>query len=162
LTKVSRKGLDYNWAITTPCPGAISTFRPVEMYRANFNHIVTHHVGMVSGAYTAVFGGPPKFVVSARLACAMDQLATPNYYYFASRKVAPQSIVLKYKARGFGLDAFPAGIKEAMSVVMGQDKYWSGCVNDAYSNGHFDYPAINATGNFSAYALGAELRAEKL
>jgi len=145
----------YNWVIVSEgCPGAISTFRAVEMYRANFNHVVTHHVGMVSGAYTALFsraGEGPKFVVSARLACAMADLATPNYYYFASRKCAPQYVVMKYYARGFGLQAFPRGIVAAMGVVLKDDPVWSGVARD------FVFPAAKGKGNFSAYSLPVEL-----
>lgn len=154
LTKVPREDpqdVRYNWSITCACPGAVSTFRPVEIYRANFNHVVTHHVGMVSGAYTALFGGPPTFVVSARLAHAMCNLATPNYYYFASRKNAPQFIVMKYYMRGFGLKAFPSGITRALLAVMSQDPVWQ----DDYDDGYV-YPASHGKGFFSAYSLPDE------
>ena len=100
------------------------------------------------------FGGPPGFYVSARLVSAMADLATPNYYYFASRKNPPQYIIMKYFMRGFGLGAFPPGIKKALLASMSQDPLWA---NDRGFS--YEYPAIHGKGFFSAYALPAELEA---
>jgi hypothetical protein len=137
----------YNWAISCE---EDPNFRQVEMYRASFNHIVTHHVGMVSGAYTAAFSpGKPQFVVSSRFALAADDLATPNYYYFASRKTPPQFIVKKFEMRGFRLDAFPPGIRKAIAITFATDPDWS-------NNGSLEYPALSAKGFFSAYSLPNE------
>ena len=143
----------YNWTIS--CVGS-PTFRPVELYRASFNHVVTHHVGMVSGAYTSMFSEAPQFVMSARLALSMARLATPNYYYFASRKTSPQHVVMKYKMRGFGLEAFPPGIQNALGAVFSQDPDWR--VED-YDDSTLSFPALYGKGNFSAYSLAAELTA---
>ena len=146
----------YNWTITTRDPKHIATFRPVEMYRASFNHVVTHHVGMVSAAFTALYSDKPQFIMSARHVLAAANLATPNYYYFASRKVAPQFVVMKYFARGFDITSFPVGIRTALGVSFRDDPLWS-------SNGDgmraFNWPATNGKGYFSAYSLEAEFRA---
>lgn len=145
----------YNWSIT--CAGS-PTFRPVELYRASFNHVVTHHVGMVSGAYTAALAAsePPQFVMSARLAISMARLATPNYYYFASRKTSPQHVVMKYKMRGFSLESFPSGIQAAIGAVFSQDPSWRA---EDYDEDTLCYPALYGKGNFSAYSIAAELGA---
>ncbi|MFA6166478.1 MAG: hypothetical protein WC700_07685 [Gemmatimonadaceae bacterium] len=171
LTKVPRSVDDptdprHNWAVTWDPSidptlanvARLSEFRSVEIYRASFDHIVTHHVGMVSGAYTAAFGSPPQFYMSARLVSSMANLATPNYYYFASRKTTPLDVILKYRARGFGLDAFPTGIRRAVEAVAGLDPVWGknwaeGC---NYYNSE-KYPALSAIGLFSAFALPDEL-----
>jgi hypothetical protein len=146
----------YNWIITTRDPAHIATFRAVEMYRASFNHVVTHHVGMVSGAYTALFSDEPKFIMSARHVLATANLASPNYYYFASRKVAPQFVIMKYFARGFDMSAFPAGIRTAMRLCFRDDPVWN--MNGRQINVNmFHWPAINAKGYFSAYSLTAEV-----
>ena len=78
-------------------------FRPVELYRANFDTIASHHFGMTSGAYTAVFSKDPQFVMTSRLVLSMAQLKSPNYYFFKSKKTAPQYIFMKYKMRGFDI-----------------------------------------------------------
>lgn len=146
----STNGERYTWKISGE--HVLSGFRTVELYRANFGHIITHHVGMVSGAYTAVFGDKPEFVVSARLACAMCDLATPNYYYFASRKQLPQIVVMKYAIRGFALKAFPDGIVKAILASFRQDARW------AWVSTHFTFPAIYGKGNFSVFTLADELK----
>jgi hypothetical protein len=145
----------YNWAIT--CEGC-TDFRPVELYRGSFKHVVTHHVGMVSGAFTSLFSTQPQFVMSARLPLAMASLATPDYYYFASRKASntPQLIVMKYFMRGFGLETFPAGIRAAIGAVFNDDPLWACASRDKIE---LRYPALHAKGNFSAYAIAAELAA---
>lgn len=146
----------YNWTITTRDPRHIATFRPVEMYRASFNHVVTHHVGMVSAAFTALYSDKPQFIMSARHVLAAANLATPNYYYFASRKVAPQFVVMKYFARGFDITSFPVGIRTALSVNFRDDPLWS---SNGYGMYEFNWPATNGKGYFSAYSLEAEFRA---
>jgi hypothetical protein len=156
----------HNWAIMADSP----EFRQVEIYRANFNHVVSHHVGMVSGAYTAKLsecGAPPAFYVSARFGLAMDNLATPNYYYFASRKVGPQHVVMKYANRGFGFDAFPEGIQRALCATFALDPTWHNpdCGKWHLRNVHqwnittevHVFPAAAGLGYFSAYSLPLEL-----
>lgn len=144
----------YGWAISSADPAETGRFRPVEMYRSTFNHVVTHHVGMVSGAYTARFGPAPEFVVSARLACSMAHLASPNYYYFASRKTTPQHIILKYRARGFAPSAFPPGIANAIEATFSGDREWGGLGRDWETD--FLRPALYGKGAWSAYSLPSE------
>jgi hypothetical protein len=146
LHRVDRPNGTYSWAVRGDTIG----FRHVEMYRATFDHVVTHHVGMVSGAYTARFHDKPTFVVSARLIYAMVHLHTPNYYYFASRKCLPQEIVLKYTARGFGLQSFPVGIVCAIDSMIQRGSRWLGTGSPLH------FPAYHGTGNFSAVSLPTE------
>jgi hypothetical protein len=146
----------YNWLIACQCLCDISTFRQVEIYRANFNHVITHHVGMVSGAYTGVFSnGRPQFVMSSRLVSSMANLATPNYYYFASRKTPPQYIIMKYHMRGFMYSAFPPGIQRAISATMANDPRWSETIGFGFKG---EFPAMFGKGFFSAYSLPSELQ----
>lgn len=145
----------YNWNVVCGDPSKMDTFRQVEMYRANFNNIVTHHVGMVSGAYTARFsgdGGTPQFVVSSRLVLAMNNLSTPNYYYFASRKTTPQHVIMKYYARGFSYKSFPKGIQGGIYTHFMRSDTWNGQEHE------FRFPAMCAKGHFSVFALRAEAR----
>ena len=171
LSKVLREDKDpnrYKWSIT--CLGVDgSGFRPVEMYRADFNHVLTHHVGMVRGAYTAMFSEkdePPQFVVAASFALSMANLATPNYYYFASsdKTKTPQDIVMKYFMRGFSLKSFPSGLQTSIN------KFYRNCPLWGPEGAHWRYyggyninarefPALFGKGNFSAYSLWAELNA---
>jgi hypothetical protein len=148
LAVVPRDGpARYSWSIT--CAGS-HAFRPVELYRASFDHVATHHVGMVSGAYTALFTEAPQFVVTARLALSMARLATPSYYYFASRKTTPQDVVLKYFRRGFGLEAFPGGIR---SAILAHFETQAGC---SRSKCRWK-PALAGRGHFSAFSIASEL-----
>jgi hypothetical protein len=142
----------HNWTIT----GA--GFRPIELYRASPDSILTHHVGMVRGAYTARAGGAPQFVVAASLVKAMADLETPNYYYFASRKRRPQDIIMKYAMRGFAYEAFPAEIKSALraSYTHGREPQWR---PDDHDPATLAYPALYGKGFFSAYSLPAEVGA---
>ncbi len=152
----------HNWAIVADSP----EFRQVEIYRANFNHVVSHHVGMVSGAYTARLGDR-AFYVSARFGLAMDNLATPNYYYFASRKIGPQHVVMKYANRGFGFDAFPEGIQRALCATFALDPAWHDPESGKWHlrNVHqwnvatevHVFPAAAGLGYFSAHSLPLEL-----
>jgi hypothetical protein len=143
----------YSWSIT--CAGS-HTFRPVELYRASFDHVATHHVGMVSGAYTALFAAEgseaPQFVVTARLALSMARLATPNYYYFASRKTTPQDVVVKYLRRGFGLSAFPPDLRCAIQKYADRDK-----VHVGRARTRLWKPALEGRGHFSAFSIATEL-----
>jgi hypothetical protein len=165
LTRVAQGGPDdprHNWTVT--CAGS-SQFRPVEMYRANFNHVVSHHVGAVSGAFTAALApaAPPKFYVSSRFALTMDNLATPNYYYFASRKLMPQQVVMKYLNRGFGLDAFPSGLRRALcasfanswNAARSEGSYWLPTSLNLETDVHY-FPAVAGKSYYSAYSLPTE------
>jgi hypothetical protein len=158
LVRVAREGDSrYNWAVVAGDLARISTFRQVEMYRATFDHIVAHHVGMVSAAYTARFHAAPTFVASARFVSSMIHLRTPNYYYFASRKYTPQEVILKYYARGFGLNSFPVGIVAAIMHSCRASLKWA---REPYSSKLY-YPATNGKGNFSAFSLQTEFYARQ-
>ena len=99
-------------------------------------------------AYTALFAAePPQFVVTARLALSMARLATPSYYYFASRKTTPQDVVVKYLRRGFGLSAFPPGLRCAIQRYAGSSsRTWCRWK-----------PALRGKGHFSAFSIATEL-----
>jgi len=173
LSKVLREDKDpnrYKWSIT--CLGVDgSGFRPVEMYRADFNHVLTHHVGMVRGAYTAMFSEkdePPQFVVAASFALSMANLATPNYYYFASsdKTKTPQDIVMKYYMRGFGLKSFPSGLQTSINRFYRDCPLWGpGGAHWRHYAGYninaLEFPALFGKGNFSAYSIWAELNSYK-
>lgn len=160
LTRVDRPDATHSWKIAH-VGGHHPTYRAVELYRATFDHIVTHHVGMVSGAYTCrQVGAAPEFVVSARLVHSMLHLSSPNYYYFASRKAAPQEIVLKYYARGFSLDGFPSGLARAIKNWARTCPKWCKIVTGfACERDALRYPAMYGAGNFSAFSLQAEYAA---
>jgi hypothetical protein len=83
-------------------------FRTVEIYMAGWGHICTHHVAPVRLAYCQPEGKPPGFYLTVSCVLAALERATPDYYYFASRKTEPQSIVLKYARRGYPPKALPA------------------------------------------------------
>jgi len=159
LKRVERNSPHYNWSITCGDEASIGVFRPVEMYRATFNHVVSHHVGMVSGAYTARFGGPAQFVVSARLVSSIMNLATPNYYYFASRKYHPQDVLLKYYARGFDMydSGLPSQLIAGVHATAARNPIWR-----TDMGGRMKFPALTSTGNFSAFSLETELYAIEL
>jgi hypothetical protein len=111
---------------------------------------------MVSGAYTALFAAEgseaPQFVVTARLALSMARLATPNYYYFASRKTTPQDVVVKYLRRGFGLSAFPPDLRCAIQKYADRDK-----VHVGRARTRLWKPALEGRGHFSAFSIATEL-----
>ena len=156
LKKVPREGSDerYNWSITSANQ---PSFRPVELYRASLNHVVTHHVAMVRGGYTALAAasGKPQFIMTASLVISMANLATPNYYYFASRKTTPQLVVMKYLMRGFGLEGFPTGLQSAIMAFFSEDPLWR---TDYYEDVWAPrYPALYGKGYFSAYSIPIEL-----
>jgi hypothetical protein len=153
LRKAERPGGHHTWTIVAGRIEDVWRFRPVEIYRANFGHIMTHHVGMVRGAYTAAFGGPADFFVAASLVSSMVHLTTPNYYYFASRKALPQEVIVKYAHRGFSLSSFPQGIRRAISITMGKDPVWGAA--DVSWGRRGDPPALSARGQFSAFSLWA-------
>ena len=87
---------------------ALPGFRTVEIYMAGWGHICTHHVAPVRLAYCRPEGKPPGFYLTVSCVLAALERATPDYYYFASRKTAPQSIILKYARRGYPPKALPA------------------------------------------------------
>jgi hypothetical protein len=149
LKRVDLPSGRHNWSVYTDDAAHFPTFRCVEMYRARFSHIVTHHVAMVRAAYTAAFSpeSPPTFVTSASFALSAAHLATPNYYYFASRKCFPQEVVLKYNQRGFSYKSFPKGLRKAIGVYGRMSDKWFGVEMGLN-------PSHTATGNYSAYALG--------
>ena len=154
LKKVTREGSDerYNWSITAPTN---PNFRPVEMYRASLNHVVTHHVAMVRGGFTALFSEEPQFIMTASLVISMVNLATPNYYYFASRKTTPQLVVMKYLMRGFSLEGFPRGLQNAIMAFFSEDPLWRpNYYDDIWAP---LYPALYGKGYFSAYSIPIEL-----
>lgn len=158
LKKVTREGSDerYNWSITAPSQAPTNpNFRPVEMYRASLNHVVTHHVAMVRGGFTALFSEEPQFIMTASLVISMVNLATPNYYYFASRKTTPQLVVMKYLMRGFSLEGFPRGLQNAIMAFFSEDPLWR---PDYYDDIWAPlYPALYGKGYFSAYSIPIEL-----
>lgn len=151
LKKVTREGSDerYNWSITAPTN---PNFRPVEMYRASLNHVATHHVAMVRGGFT---GEEPQFIMTASLVISMVNLATPNYYYFASRKTTPQLVVMKYLMRGFSLEGFPRGLQNAIMAFFSEDPLWRPDYYDVIWAPL--YPALYGKGYFSAYSIPIEL-----
>jgi hypothetical protein len=109
-----------NWKIITTDPTKIHSFRSVELYRNNINHILVYHVGMVCGVYSAVKGyakedGSPQFVVSSRCLHAMVTGASPNIYYFASKKSKPQDVIMKYINRGFKFPSLPYDIQQILN-----------------------------------------------
>ena len=98
-----------NYRISTDDPEHMLEFRTVELYQSSFNHICTHHVGIVRGAYTAYFNSkhnttskPAKSMFYFTSSCirTMSYEESPNYHYFAGKKSKPQDVIIKYMSRG--------------------------------------------------------------
>jgi hypothetical protein len=133
-------------------------FRSVEIYRAPFEHILTHHMGMVCGAYTAMFSDEPEFIITSRLVRSMDTLSTPNFYYFPSEISSPERIILKYYARGFYMYSMPQSI---MNLITDEGSPYSTewCLyNPRYpTSSEIKGPVTNGRGQFNVHALHYEL-----
>lgn len=119
LTRIELSDDRFKFKITS----ADVEFRTVEIYRAPFGSVLKHHLGMVSGGYTAQFGRK-EFVISSRLISSMHDLYTPNYYYFPSATSSVQSIVLKYMARGFHPSTLPLEVANAVRACQDDDDRW--------------------------------------
>ena len=155
LTKIKR-GVDldkYNWSIT--CKENLE-FRSVECYMANLCHMTTHHVGAVRGAYTKILSEKPQFITTGSFVITMASLASPNYKYFASKKISPVEVIVKYYMRGFNLHGFPNAIQTAILNVIKNDPLWS--YDDYYSRytNTYAYPALFGKGNFSVFSIEQE------
>jgi hypothetical protein len=147
----------YNWSIMRP---GCHRWRAIELYRCEgFGQIMSHHLGMVCGAYTGAFG-PPQFVVSARFALSAVWRASAGYTYFASHKSSPLSIITKYLRRGFDLSTFPPVIRTAISqaVHAEYERVPSSLRVQVHTAGvGFHWPALHALEGFSAYSAATEV-----
>jgi hypothetical protein len=164
-TRALGRAENYSWAIEVDLLSnagvqSISSFRTVEMYRSSFDNICSHHVGMVCGAYTAMFDKKSQFLVSTRLVIAMRKLTASNYDYFAGRKSQPLDILLKYEQRGFNIDCNPAIMRSIEQFRDAEDRTnWKH--TKVYGKGFecrsMALPALFAYGGtYSAYSLVAE------
>lgn len=134
-------------------------FRTVEIYRAPFEHILTHHMGMVCGAYTAMFSSEPKFIITSRLVLSMANQCTPNFYYFPSETASPERIILKYYARGFSMNSLPECI---MHLITGDQttsfaREWNLLIRRLDGRRRQKGPVSNGHGQFNVFALHNEL-----
>jgi hypothetical protein len=112
LVREERGSSEHSWRIRATVPAreaADAGFREVEIYRATWSQICTHHVAPVRLAYTAPAGaaGPPCFMLTATCVLAAVTRSVLDYYYFSSRRTLPQEIILKYAARGYPPGAAP-------------------------------------------------------
>ena len=136
LERVEREGRSHMWRVEG---SADKAFRVVEIYQAGWGHICTHHVAPVRLAYTALAQDGDGFLLTATCVLAAAVRATPDYYYFASRKTVPQQIILKYARRGYpplplpaaflgGKDVhpFPGALAWAILAWAGADAQWGG------------------------------------
>ena len=155
LSKIKR-GVNherYNWYIT--CKENLE-FRSVECYMANLYHMTTHHVGEVRSAYTKILSEKPQFISTASFVLTMSSLSSPNYKYFASKKISPVEVIVKYYIRGFTLQGFPKSIQSAILNIISKEPLWS--YDDFYSRytDSYTFPALFGKGNFSIFSIERE------
>jgi hypothetical protein len=86
----------------------------------------------------------------------MASLCSPNYKYFASKKISPVEVIVKYYMRGFNLHGFPKSIQMTILNVIKNEPSWS--YDDYYSRytETYAYPALFGKGNFSVFSLEQE------
>lgn len=117
LERVEKPSGFHQWRIVSRHPADCLVFREVQMYCASLHTICGHHLPPVRAGFTKFGEGKHVFMMAASaLATAADKnLKYPNINYFASKNKTPQSILLKYEARGFGFEkALPARVRKAM------------------------------------------------
>lgn len=115
------------YSIVDPDPVGAFTFRKVEIYRASFAHILTHHVSMVRGAYTSKMSGKPELWLAASCLLTAHDMENHHYWVFASKKTTPVEVMGKYTARGF---RFRGAGSLAKMLPEGE---WGGVQDDAVS-----------------------------
>lgn len=159
LERIERGRAPMYRVVSTEAPGKVAGFREVEMYPAGWADICTHHVGMVRLAFTAASGAPQFHLAASCLRAGLDR-GVHNYYYFASRKVEPQEVVLKYAARGYPPLHFPGELKDGLLMYARASRRWA--PNGSFSWESLQMPAVHCRGYYNLYALEAELRALSL
>jgi hypothetical protein len=170
LVRVVREKSHMFRVVSAGAHGAEQHFREVEMYPASWAEICTHHVGMVRLAFTAALPDAsgalpadpcPEFHLAASCLKAAVARASPNYYYFASRKTTPQEIMLKYAARGYPPTCLPRGLLLAVLKYARDSRRWNPSRDYWYQNFTAfasSPPAWACVGNFNLGNLMVEIK----
>jgi hypothetical protein len=119
------------------------SFRAVELYLAAPTTMLNHHVDMVCGCYTEMFGAK-DFILAPRIVSSMVTATSNEYVYFPS-KSTPVNVTKKYILRGFAFDVVDHDMvaKNVCSLKMndhfGESMEYKCVLTTLYEHNLFDY-----------------------